>query len=119
MARGLKFGLFILILLLLVSIPLAMQYQTGSIEGVIRNDVGPIATASIEARHLMSGFTVRTESDAKGHYKLENLRTGRYSLWVQAPGHDSVWVRQVSVEPGHTTHSDVHVGRAPTITSGL
>jgi hypothetical protein len=119
MTRGLKFGLLILILLLLVSVPLAMQFETGSIEGVITNERGPIAKASVEARNVMSGAAFRTESDAVGHYRLENLRAGRYSLWVGAPGHDSMWIRQVIVERGQTAHSDIHLGRSHTTTSGL
>jgi hypothetical protein len=119
MTRGLKFGLLILLLLLLASIPLAMQLETGSIEGVVRNDLGSVAKASVEARNVMSGAIFRTESDAVGNYKLENLRAARYSLWVGAPGHDSTWVRQVIVERGRATHTDVHLGKSPTSTSGL
>ena len=119
MTRGVKYGLAIVILLLLASIPLAMQFETGSIEGVVTNEIGPIAKASVEARSVISGTAFRTESDAVGHYKLENLRGGRYSLWVQAVGHDSTWIREVSVERGRTTHGDIHLGKSPTSTSGL
>ena len=119
MTRGVKYGLAILILLLLASIPLAMQFETGSIEGVVMNELGPITKASVEARNVMSGAVFRTESDAVGHYKLENLRAGRYSLWVRALGHYSTWIRQVFVERGRTTHSDIHLGKSPTSTSGL
>ena len=119
MTRGVKYGLAIVILLLLASIPLAMQFETGSIEGVVTNEIGPIAKASVEARSMISGAAFRTQSDAVGHYKLEDLRAGRYSLWVQAFGHDSIWIRQVSVERGRTTHSDIHLGKSPTSTLGL
>jgi len=119
MTRGVKYGLAILILLLLASIPLAMQFETGSIEGVVTNEIGPIAKASVEARNAISGAAFRTESDAVGRYKLEDLRGGRYSLWVQAVGHDSIWIRQVSVERGRTTHGDIHLGKSPTSTSAL
>ena len=119
MTRGLKYGLAILILLLLASIPLAMQLEAGSIEGLITNELGPITKASVEARNVMSGAVFSTESDAVGHYKLENVRSGRYSLWVQAFGHNSIWIRQVFVERGRTTHSDVQLGKSPTTTSGL
>ncbi len=119
MTRGLKFGLLILILLLLASIPLAMQFETGSIDGADMNELGPITKASVEAHNVMSGAVFRTESDTVGHYKLENLRAGRYSLWVGALGHDSTWIRQVVVERGQTTHTDIHLSRSHTTTSGL
>jgi hypothetical protein len=92
-----------------------MQLETGSLEGQIRNDKGPIAQASVEARNTMSGDVSHALSDAAGHYKLEKLRTGRYSLWVQAPGHDSSLIKQVVVESGQTTRRDVRLGASRTV----
>jgi Carboxypeptidase regulatory-like domain len=108
----LKYALLIAVLLLLASIPLAMQRETGGIDGLITNESGSIAKTSVEARNLMSGAVFRAESDASGHYRLELLPRGRYSLWVRAPGHDSVWIREVVVEPGQTAHRDVHLGKS-------
>ena len=119
MTRGLKFGLLILLLLLLASVPLAMQLETGSIEGVITDDLGLVAEASVEARNVMSGTVFSTKSDEVGHYKLVDLRAGRYSLWVEASGHDLIWIRQVIVERGQTAHNDIRVGRTHTTTSGF
>lgn len=118
MTRGIKFGLLLLLLFLVASIPLAMQLETGAIEGVVMNDLGPVTNASVEVRDMVSGV-FRTGSDASGHYKLENLRAGRYSLWVQAPGHDSTLIRQIIVEHGQTAHTDVHLARSRPTTSGL
>jgi len=118
MRRVFKWGLLMFILLLLASIPLAMQLETGSIEGVITNDRGPVARASIEARNMMTDAIFHAESDPVGHYKLEELRPGRYSLWVGAPGHDSAWIRQVIVERGQTTRGDIYVGRTETDATG-
>jgi hypothetical protein len=59
MQRWLKFSLLVLGLLVMAAIPLAMQFDTGSIEGVITNDRGPVANASIEARNLMFGDILR------------------------------------------------------------
>lgn len=118
MTRGIKFGLLLLLLLLAASIPLAMQFETGAIEGIVMNDLGPVTNASVEARDVTSGV-FRTGSDASGHYKLENLRAGRYSLWVQAPGYDSTWIPQIIVEHGQTAHTDVHLARSRPPASGL
>jgi hypothetical protein len=110
MSSTAKFALLIAFLLLLVSIPLAMQRDTGGIEGLITNQHGPLAKASVEARNVMSGVVFRAESDAAGHYKLASLPPGRYSLWVRAPLHDSEWIREVVVERGRITRHDVHLG---------
>jgi hypothetical protein len=118
MPRWLKYVLLISILLLIGSIPLAMQLESGSIEGTITDDHIPLARATVEARNVMTGMKIHSESDIKGNYRIEGLRAGRYSLWVQAPGHDSTWIPEVFVERGETTRRDVNlVTTRPTTSS--
>jgi len=109
MPRWLKYLLLISILLLIGSIPLAMQIETGSIQGTIADDHAPLAKATVEARNVMTGAVIRTESDIEGHYRIEGLRAGRYSLWVQAAGHDSMWIPEVVVQRGGTARKDVNL----------
>lgn len=73
------------------------------------NQFGPLESASVEARNIMSGETVRVQSDAEGHYSISGLRPGRYSLWVEAKNGDAVWIPRVVVERGQVAHEDVHV----------
>ena len=115
MARWIKYALLSLLVLFLCAIPLAMQFETGSIEGTVGDDFGPVAYASVEANHMMTGAFSHTESDPAGNYKLENLHPGRYALWVQAQGHDSLWLREVIVERGRATHQDLMLKRSPRI----
>ena len=61
-------------MLLLASIPLAMQREQVSIDGFITNQNGPIAKASVEARNVMSGSVARVQSDA-----VRPLQTGESS----------------------------------------
>ncbi len=124
MPHWVKYVLLAVVLLFLIgAYPLAMQFETGSIRGVVTNDQGPVR-ASVEAHTVltgavMAGAAARTESDAFGAYQLDNLRVGRYSLWVQAAGHESMWIPVVIVERGRTTRQDVHLTRIPTIPTGL
>jgi hypothetical protein len=118
MPRWLKYVLLALILMLIASIPLAMQFDRGSIQGTILDNVGPVAKASVEARNVMTGSVTRAESDAGGNYKPQGLRAGRYSLWIQAASRDSIWIREVTVERG-ATRKDVDLTRTPTTTTGL
>ncbi len=113
MSSTLKYALLIALVLLLATIPLAMQRDTGRIDGVIADAHGPIAKASVEARNVMSGAIFRAQSDATGHYKLESLPAGRYSLWVKALEHDGEWIREVVVEPGQTSRRDIRLGISP------
>lgn len=113
MSRTLKYALLIAAVLLLVSIPLAMQREAGGIDGLVTDETGPVAKASVEARNVMSGAVFRAQSDAAGYYKLVSLPQGRYSLWAKAPGHDSEWIRELIVEQGRTTHRDIRLGKSP------
>ena len=93
MQPWLKYVLLGLLLLLLGSIPLAMQLTAGSIEGLITNQAGPVSGATIEARNIMTGVETRGVSDQNGHFKIVGLREGRYSLRISEERHESVLSR--------------------------
>ncbi len=118
MPRWIKFTLLIFAFLLVAAIPLARQFETGSIEGSITDARGPVAGASVEARNLVSGDVFNAESDANGEYILEHLRPGQYSLWVEARGHDSLWVPRVVVEHGQAAREDVRLAQSRSGFSG-
>lgn len=110
MRPKLKYVLFTLVLLLLAAFPLALQYQTGAIEGTVTSQMGPIPGAFVEVRNIMTGAFLKVKTDVNGHYEVTGLRPGRYSLWVETPDHVSVWVPRVFVERGKTTHQDIAPG---------
>ena len=118
MPQWVKVALLLLALLLVASIPLARQFETGSIEGLVTSDRGAVANASVEARNVMTGTTVRVVSDPDGRYKLEDLRPGRYSLRVGAPGFDLVWIPQIIVERGQVSQMDVRLNTTSSVPSG-
>lgn len=112
MSRWLKYLILILLFLLAGSIPLAMvQTAAGSIEGFITDEYGVVEQASVEANEILTGAVSQTASDANGYYKIGGIRAGRYSLWVQAPAHDSIWIANVNVERGQTTRENVVLKR--------
>jgi len=113
MSRTLKYALLIAAVALLAWVPLAMQSDTGKIHGAITDEHGPVVKASLEIRNVMSGMVLHAQSDATGQYRLESVPQGRYSFWVQAPAHDSVWIREVIVEQGRTTRRDIRLGSSP------
>jgi hypothetical protein len=115
MPHWLKYVLLIFIFLILVSRPLAMQFSTGALEGTVSDEFGPVANASIEARCTATGAIHWAQTDSRGYYRMEALRSGHYSLWVKSAGHDSTWIREVIVEAGRTTRADVHLSRARAI----
>src|SRR5581483_1401126 len=110
MSSTVKYTLLILLILLLGSIPLAMQRDSAVLEGRITNNQGvAIAGAVVEARNTMTGAVFRATADALGNYTIEDLPQGRYSLWVTAAAHDSVWIREVIVDRGSTTQRDIRL----------
>jgi hypothetical protein len=115
------FVLLILLLFLLASFPLAKQFEpeTGSIQGVITDQLGPVAQASVEARDLATGTILEAESDPAGLYRLENLHPGKYSLFVHALYHDSLWIQQIPVDHGQTVQHDIFLLRTPKETLNL
>ena len=119
MSKGLKFTLILLLLLLAASIPLAMQLESGAIEGTISNDTGPVASAAVEARNLITGAIFQTHADSAGYYRIGSLRAGKYSVRVEAPGHDSTWIPQVTVMRGQTAQTDIHLGTSGTPIPGV
>jgi hypothetical protein len=112
MPRWSKYILLMLVLLLIGSIPMAMQYETGSIQGVITDNMVPVARATVEACDIMTGAVARTETNTIGNYRFEGLRPGRYSLWVYTLGPGSMWVREVIVERDHITRKDIDLAQA-------
>ncbi len=119
MHRSLKFALLTMVVVLLASVPFARPFDVGTLEGLITSGRGPVEDASIEVRNVMSGAMFRTESDVVGHYELDNLRPGRYSLWVEAVGHDSVWIPQIVIARGEITHKDICLDRPRSAPPGI
>ena len=115
-----KLILIALLILLLGSIPLAMQRGQVAIEGTITDDrSAAVAGAIVEARNTMSGAVFRAIADERGRYRIEGLPPGRYSLWITAIGHDSVWIRETIVDRGQALRRDFRLAVSVSpITSG-
>jgi hypothetical protein len=111
MPHWLKYVLLVSLLLLVGGIPLAMQFETGSISGLVVDDRGPIEGAIVEAHNAATGSVSRTETDRKGRYEIAGLHAGRYSMWVEADQHDSIWVPQIVVGYGEPTQRDFRMTR--------
>jgi hypothetical protein len=103
------FGVFLLILL---SMPVALKSSdAGSLEGVVTNDTGPLPDATVEAKNVVTGTVQRATTASDGKYRIDDLRPGKYSLWIHADGHTSEWVLHFVVESGQAVHKDVKLHR--------
>ncbi|MEO6486731.1 MAG: carboxypeptidase-like regulatory domain-containing protein, partial [Thermoanaerobaculia bacterium] len=67
-------------LLLVGSLPVAAQEQTGAVEGVIKDSSGAVLPGvTVEAAGSSAG-TVNTVSDSRGMYRFPRLPSGRYQV---------------------------------------
>ena len=96
-------------LILIGAFPIELQKRTGSLEGVVVDQWGPVAAASLTARHLIKGVTAHGRSDVHGYYRIDDLPPGNYSIWIEASGHDSMWVMRVQVECGRAAQQNVFI----------
>ena len=112
MLRLTNHALLVLILLLLASMPLAMQIATGTIEGKITDEFGPVPKIAVEARNMITGTVYRDQSNATGDYRIVSVHPGWYALWVIDRNKDSMWIREINVDQGRTVREDVHLVRA-------
>jgi len=119
MRHWLKYALLGLLLLLIGSLPLAMQFQMGIIYGTVTDEAGPVPYASIEARRLGTGAIFHTESNVTGNFRLDGLRVGRYSLFVHAVAHDAITIEEVVIEGGPGTRVDVHLTTAGVVPTSV
>ena len=108
MRRWLLLGFLVSVLLLPASIHIIKPME-GALEGLVTDDRGPVQEAVLEVRNEMTGDCRFTESDAVGYYRFEDLRGGRYSLWVRAAGHDSLWLFNLVIPRGHTVRQDLRM----------
>jgi hypothetical protein len=110
----LRIGLFALGLAFLAT-PLVIVFGAGGrIEGKVTDPKGAIvvgATVTVTDPATNKTFTAKT--DKLGHYTIEGLPPGNYSLVVSAPGFSEVRRDSVKVEEGVVATVDIPLEIAP------
>ena len=85
------------------------QNGGGVIRGAVRLADGPVARATIQAKHGSSGKVFTTMSDTSGQFALRDLPEGTYEVSVPEIGltTNRFVQRNVSVQPGKITALDI------------
>lgn len=79
----------LLLLTALTAVPAAWaQTTSSSLRGVVRDESGPVASATLVAEGTQSGFTYTAETGPDGTYSLPGLQPGVYTLTVASPSHE-------------------------------
>jgi hypothetical protein len=77
----------VLILLCLISLPVAAQTDRGTITGTVSDPAGAVvANAPIEAKNVATGAVYPTVTSATGNYTIAQLPAGTYDLTVTVMG---------------------------------
>lgn len=97
------------VVLLLLAAHGDAQTATGVIRGSVKLPDGPVARATIQAKHGASGRVFTATSDASGQFALTNLPEGTYEVSVPEVGLTTTRVvkRDVGVQAGKTTTLDI------------
>ena len=102
------FRTLIALLLLVGSLPVAAQEQTGAVEGVIKDSSGAVLPGvTVEAVGSSAG-TVNTVSDSRGMYRFPRLPSGRYQVKAGLMGYNT-----------SVSNVDVTLGKVATVNMTL
>ncbi|MDX6531654.1 MAG: hypothetical protein QOH41_3944 [Blastocatellia bacterium] len=104
----LKIGLITLCLALLAMPLTTAQGAGGSIEGKVTDPKGAsVVGARITVTDPATGQEFKTTSDPQGHFQIEGLTAGTYSLVVSAPGFGEARREAVKVADGAVATVDL------------
>lgn len=98
-------SLWILIILILVSLPLLGQgFQIGTISGTVTDETGGVLPGvTVEVVSQERGFTRTATSGMEGRFLFPSLPLGRYSVTASLAGFQRAAVRDLAVEQDKTT----------------
>ena len=97
--------------LVVLTAPVLVAQQTGSISGTVTTDGVPLPGATVEARSPVLPQARVTVTDAGGDYRLPALPPGRYSVTYSLSGMQTV-SRQVAVNLNQDSVINVSLGVA-------
>ncbi len=96
--RNLLVFLVLVICSLILTASAPAQEQTGSIEGVVRDQQGGVLPGStVEARHLQIGSTITLTSDLAGTFRFTALAPGYYDVTASLSGFQAAKSEHVEV----------------------
>ena len=105
--RKIASGVLIIVLCIFSIGHLEAQETTSEIRGVVTDQNGPIAGATVSALHVPSGTKYATTSRKDGHYNLANLKIGGpYDLTITFVGYKPETQNNITLILGQEFNSD-------------
>ena len=99
----------------LTSLAPGSSHATTSLEGVVKDPSGAmVSNAQVTVRNEETGVSQVTTTDARGHYRFNDLQAGNSALFVNAPGFQRFNLTNVYLGIGRTNEIDgtLNVGSA-------
>ena len=105
--RGLRFVLsFVVVLVLLASLPALAQKITGDISGDVTDSSGAVVpNATVTADNLGTNQSRTITTSNSGNYRITDLAIGKYKVTASAQGFKTV-VQNAEVLAGSVVHAD-------------
>jgi hypothetical protein len=102
--------LFLLITALLLG---AQSGDRSGIEGFVTSDMAAaISGATVGIDNRTGDFHRQTRTDGSGHYLIDDLQPGGYSVWAEIKGYGCIIYPHVALFPGERARQDFHFVRA-------
>jgi outer membrane receptor protein involved in Fe transport len=99
-------AIFTCLLLLLISIGMVAQVETGSISGTVKDSTGAVISgATISVKNVANGALRTVTSNQDGLYNVTNLQPGTYQVNVDHSGFAKM-ARQIVVSVGSKNAAD-------------
>lgn len=95
-------------LVLFLASPARSQFETAEVLGTVRDGTGAVIVgAAVTLTNQATGIEAKTTTDGNGNYNFFNVRVGRYTLTVEAPGFAKVTTPDVTVNVNARQRVDV------------
>src|SRR6202035_692064 len=83
------------------------SHATTSLEGIVKDPSGAmVSSARVSVRNEETGVSQVTTTDARGHYRFNDLQAGNSALFVNAPGFQRFDLTNVYLGIGRTNQID-------------
>ena len=97
-----------------LQIALSAPEKISGVEGVVTIDDTPFAGVEIEASSAAQGAFWETSTNSSGHYVLNDVRPGRYTMWAEMSGRGCIVIPGVLVKEGQRVRQDFHFAKGKT-----
>jgi len=102
-------AVYALACVLALSLPVAAQEQTASIQGTVKDSSGAVLPGvTVEAMNLTTGAVAATAiTDANGVFRFNNLRPGKYDVTGRLQGFTPSQVKAIDLRLGQILTADI------------